>query len=79
VARELAASGVTVNAVSPGLIDTDLLAAVPEAKRRKQLERVPLARVGTPREVADAVCFLVSDDAAYITGQVVCVDGGLHM
>lgn len=78
-AREMAASGVTVNAVAPGLIATDLLAAVPEATRARQLARVPLGRVGTPEDVAAAVLFLASDAARYVTGEVLCVDGGMCM
>jgi 3-oxoacyl-[acyl-carrier protein] reductase len=78
VARELAPSGVTVNAVSPGIIETDLIAGMAESRRAKQLERIPLARFGQPEEVARAVLFLASAEARYITGQVLCVDGGLH-
>ena len=78
-ARELAASGVTVNAVAPGIITTDMTADIPETRRVKQLAAIPMARFGTPEEVAGAVRFLASDDASWITGQTLCVDGGLCM
>jgi len=78
-ARELAASRVTVNAVAPGIIATDMTADIPETRRAKQLAAIPLGRFGSPEEVAGAVRFLASDDAAWITGQTLCVDGGLRM
>ena len=78
-ARELAASNVTVNAVAPGIITTDMTADIPETRRAKQLDAIPLARFGTPEEVADCVRFLASDAAGWITGQTLCVDGGLCM
>ncbi len=78
-ARELAPSRVTVNAVCPGLIATDMTAEMPETRRAKQLAAIPLGRFGTPEEVAAVVRFLASDDAAWITGQTLCVDGGLWM
>lgn len=78
-ARELAASNVTVNAVAPGIITTDMTADIPETRRAKQLDAIPLARFGTPEEVAGCVRFLASDAAGWITGQTLCVDGGLCM
>jgi len=77
-ARELAASNITVNAVAPGLIDTALLAGMPETRRTRQLAAIPMGRFGKPEEVAGVVRFLCSDHAAYITGQTICVDGGLN-
>ena len=75
-ARELASRGVTVNAVAPGLINTDMTAALPEKIKEVMLQEIPAGRMGTPEDVANAVAFLVSDQAAYITGQVLSVDGG---
>jgi 3-oxoacyl-[acyl-carrier protein] reductase len=78
VAKELASRNIRVNAVSPGFIDTDMTSALPEAARTKMLENIPLARLGHSNEVADAVLFLASDRASYITGQVVRVNGGMY-
>ena len=79
VAREVASRSITVNAVAPGFIATDMTGAMNEKAREAVLSGVPLGRVGRPEDVAGAVVFLVSDAAAYITGQVVGVDGGFHM
>ncbi len=78
-ARELAAAGVTVNAVAPGMIDTDLIAPLSASRKRAMLERIPMGRFGTPAEVADVVLALLSDTGRYITGATLCVDGGLYM
>lgn len=75
-ARELAPHGVTVNAVAPGTIDTDLIAAYSEADRRRRAQEVPLGRIGTPEDVAAAVSFLASEDGAYVTGITLHVNGG---
>ncbi len=79
VARELASRNVRVNAVAPGFIDTDMTAALPEAARQKLLEMIPLARLGTAQDVADCVAWLASEKAAYVTGEVVRVNGGMYM
>jgi 3-oxoacyl-[acyl-carrier protein] reductase len=77
LARDVASNGVLVNAVSPGLVDTEMLDQVPAKALEAHLGAVPLGRLGTPREIASVVAFLVSDDASYVTGQIVGVDGGL--
>jgi 3-oxoacyl-[acyl-carrier protein] reductase len=79
VARELAERNITVNAVSPGLIDTEMTDALPEKARDAIISQIPMGRIGTPKDVAQAVSFLVSDYASYITGQVIGVNGGLYM
>ena len=79
VARELASRNVRVNAVAPGYIDTDMTAAVPEAARQKLAEMIPLGRLGSAEDVAAAVAWLCSDQASYVTGEVLRVNGGMHM
>ena len=79
LAKEFAARGVTVNAVAPGFIETDMTAAMPETAKAAALAAVPAGRIGHADEVAAAVAFLAGSQAAYITGQVLCVDGGMGM
>jgi len=78
-ARELASQNVTCNAISPGFIETDILAAADQSKRDAQQKLVPLNRFGKPEEVAALAVYLASDEAAYVTGQVFAIDGGLRM
>ncbi|MBI2487037.1 MAG: 3-oxoacyl-[acyl-carrier-protein] reductase [Deltaproteobacteria bacterium] len=77
-AKELASRGVTVNAVSPGFIETDITSGLPQNVKERYLEVIPLGRFGNPQDVAKIVAFLASDDASYITGEVVRVNGGLY-
>jgi 3-oxoacyl-[acyl-carrier protein] reductase len=79
LARELASRGITVNAVAPGFIDTDMTRALSEEQRRALLGQIPVGRLGTAGDVAAAVLFLVSPQAAYITGQTLHVNGGMYM
>ena len=77
-ARELAARNITVNAVAPGFIETDMTSSLSDEVRAEYAQSIPLKRMGTAREVADAVAFLASDKASYITGQVLAVNGGMY-
>lgn len=79
LARELASRGVTVNAVAPGFIATDMTAVLPEAVQAEMTKGIPLGRVGQPDDVANAVAFLAAEQSGYLTGQVLCVDGGMAM
>ena len=79
LAKELASRGVTVNAVAPGFMETDMTAAMPEAAKTATLAAIPMDRMGTAEDVAKTVAFLASEEAGYITGQVIAVDGGMAM
>lgn len=79
VAREYADRGITVNAVAPGFIETAMTDAIPEREREELIKQIPVKKLGTPEDVAHAVCFLASEEAHYITGQVIGVNGGLYM
>ena len=78
VALEVASRGITVNVVAPGLIETDMTRAITDSAREEWAAKIPLGRLGTPDDVAAAVCFLASDEASYITGQVLAVNGGMY-
>ncbi len=79
LAREVARKGVTVNAVAPGFIDTEMTRAIPEDVAAQIVQSIPMAAMGTPEDVANAVAFLASDEARYITGHVLSVNGGVYM
>ncbi len=79
LARELASRNVTVNAVAPGFIMTDMTAALPEAVQAEMCKGIPAGRAGQPKDVANAVTFLAAEQSSYLTGQVLCVDGGMAM
>ena len=79
LAREVGSRNITVNAVAPGLIDTDMTRALPDAQRRAVIETIPLQRPGEPQDVAAAVAFLASPEAAYITGETLHINGGMYM
>ncbi len=78
LALEVASRGITVNAVAPGLIDTDMTRAISDGAHEEWAKKIPLQRLGTPDDIAGAVRFLASDEAAYITGHVLAVNGGMH-
>ena len=79
LARELGSRSITVNVVAPGPVETDMTAALTDEQRAKMIDAVPLSRIATPREIAATVAFLASEDAGYITGAIIPVDGGLGM
>jgi 3-oxoacyl-[acyl-carrier protein] reductase len=79
VAKEIASRGITVNAVAPGFIETDMTAVLSDDVKEAMLSTIPLGKAGTPEDIADAILFLASDKAAYITGQVIHVSGGMYM
>lgn len=79
LAREVGSRSITVNAVAPGFIDTDMTRELPSDNRDALLGQIPLGRLGQPDEIAETVCFLVGDGAAYITGETIHVNGGMHM
>ena len=79
IAQEVASRNITVNVVAPGLIDTDMTRAITGDAHEEWAAKIPLKRLGTPEDIAAAVCFLASDEAAYITGQVLAVNGGMYM
>ncbi len=79
LAQEVGSREITVNCVAPGFIDTDMTRSLDQAQRAKLIERVPLGRLGSPQDVAHAVAFLASPEAAYITGATLHVNGGMYM
>jgi 3-oxoacyl-[acyl-carrier protein] reductase len=79
LAQEVASRGITVNAVAPGMIETDMTRELADQAHQSWRDRIPLGRLGSPEDVAAAVRFLVSDEAAYITGHVLAVNGGMYM
>jgi 3-oxoacyl-[acyl-carrier protein] reductase len=79
LAIEIASRNITVNVVAPGFIDTDMTRGIPDAARTQLLAQIPLARLGSPQDVAWAVLYLASPAAAYVTGEVLAVNGGMHM
>jgi 3-oxoacyl-[acyl-carrier protein] reductase len=79
LAREVASRGITVNVVAPGFIDTDMTRGLPEAQRSALAAQIPLGRLGLPADIAEAVCFLAGPGAAWITGETLNVNGGMHM
>ena len=78
-AKEFSSRGITVNAVSPGFVETDIIADLNEDMRKKYLEAIPLGRFGRVEDISSVVCFLISEDASYITGEIIRVNGGIYM
>lgn len=78
-ARELSSRGITVNAIAPGFINTDMTQCLPDKVKEESVKQIPLGRFGEPEDIAEAAAFLASEKAGYITGQVLCVDGGMAM
>lgn len=79
LAREIGSRGITVNAIAPGFIDTDMTKELPEANKQAMLTQIPAGRLGQPEEIADAVCFLAREESGYITGATIPVNGGMYM
>lgn len=79
LARELASRQIKVNAVAPGMIETDMTSVIPEADKEKLKTQIPFGQMGSPEDIANVVSFLAGDDSRYVTGQVICVDGGMAM
>lgn len=79
LAQEIGSRGITVNVVAPGFIDTDMTAALPDMVKEEMLKRIPMKKLGQPEDIADAVAFLASDSAKYITGETIHVNGGMYM
>ncbi|MDP2044479.1 MAG: SDR family oxidoreductase, partial [Candidatus Omnitrophota bacterium] len=79
IAKELASRNINANAVAPGFIQTEMTAKLPEDIKKKMLEAIPLAKLGTPQDVANLCLFLASDESSYITGQTITIDGGMVM
>ena len=77
LAKEVASRNITVNAIAPGMIATEMVEAIPDKTREGMVKSIPMRRIGEPKDVANAVAFLAGEDAGYITGQVLCVDGGM--
>jgi 3-oxoacyl-[acyl-carrier protein] reductase len=78
-AREVASRNITVNAVAPGMVKTDMTDAMPEKAVQSMISQIPAGRIGTPQDIAGAVAFLADRDTSYITGHTICVDGGMCM
>ena len=78
-AKEMASRGITVNAIAPGFIETDMTASLPEDVKKLMLGQIPLGRAGKPEDIASAVTFLASEKASYITGQIIHVSGGMYI